>query len=186
MDLTWVQGSIDTNSCQAVEIDQDIQAHVLTGDSTSIISWLHSTDFHVCRIVINLIAAGGDTSAANLSWLILHMVRYPDIQAKSQQEIDKVTPLPKYQLVSPPNLSWLILHLIRYPDIQAKSQQEIDKVIPLPKYQLCPNPTCTGSFYTWWDTQMYKPSVNRRLTRSPPNLSWLTLHMVAWPSGISA
>ena len=35
--------------------------------------------------------AGTDTTAASLSWFILYMIRFPEVQRKCQQEIDKVT-----------------------------------------------------------------------------------------------
>ena len=48
---------------------------------------------HIKNIIIDLFFAGTDTTAASLSWFILYMMRYPEIQAKCQREIDAIPDL---------------------------------------------------------------------------------------------
>ena len=45
---------------------------------------------HMVQIITDLFFAGTDTTAASLMWLLLYMMRYPEIQARCQREIDGV------------------------------------------------------------------------------------------------
>ena len=44
----------------------------------------------VYATIRDLFVAGTDTSTTTIKWLILYMIRYPDVQTKCQQEIDDV------------------------------------------------------------------------------------------------
>ena len=71
------------------------------------------TDLHMYQTCRDIFAAGIDTSRHTLRYAILHMVAYPDIQAKVQEEIDRVVgrnELPK--LCHRPNLGYTeaVLH----------------------------------------------------------------------------
>ena len=46
-------------------------------------NWLHD-------IVIDLFVAGADTTATTLKWALLYMVKYPHVQRKVQEELDRV------------------------------------------------------------------------------------------------
>ncbi|XP_064602746.1 cytochrome P450 2H1-like [Liolophura sinensis] len=48
------------------------------------------TEDNVFRTIVDLFLAGSETTAASLNWLVLYMVRYPDVQKRCQQEIQKV------------------------------------------------------------------------------------------------
>ena len=43
------------------------------------------------RIIFDLFIAGTDTTAASLSWFILYMMHFPEVQRKCQEEIDRVS-----------------------------------------------------------------------------------------------
>ena len=45
---------------------------------------------HMMQIITDLFFAGTDTTAASLMWFLLYMLRYPEIQARCQGEIDSV------------------------------------------------------------------------------------------------
>ena len=40
--------------------------------------------------LFDLFLAGSETTSTTLNWAVLYMVRYPDIQAKVQEELDTV------------------------------------------------------------------------------------------------
>ena len=45
---------------------------------------------NIRKIILDLFFAGTDTTAASLSWFLLYMILYPDVQKKCQEEIDRV------------------------------------------------------------------------------------------------
>ena len=45
---------------------------------------------NIKKIILDLFFAGTDTTAASLSWFLLFMIHFPDIQRKCQEEIDAV------------------------------------------------------------------------------------------------
>ncbi|XP_072537879.1 cytochrome P450 2J4-like [Salminus brasiliensis] len=45
---------------------------------------------NLCFCTLDLFAAGTETTATTLTWGLLYMIRYPDIQAKVQDEIERV------------------------------------------------------------------------------------------------
>ncbi|KAK7092781.1 cytochrome P450 2J4-like [Littorina saxatilis] len=42
------------------------------------------------RVIIDLFAAGTETTATTLSWILLYFAAYPEVQTRCQQDIDKV------------------------------------------------------------------------------------------------
>lgn len=48
------------------------------------------TDENLCIICMDLFIAGMETTSSTLTWALLFMIMYPDIQAKVQKEIDSV------------------------------------------------------------------------------------------------
>ncbi|WAR13178.1 CP17A-like protein [Mya arenaria] len=48
------------------------------------------TDLHIIQTIADIFFAGVDTSRLTLRFALLHMAAYPDIQAKTQEEIDRV------------------------------------------------------------------------------------------------
>ena len=42
------------------------------------------------KIVMDLLSAGTETTSCSLRWLILYMIRYPDVQQKCQEEVDRI------------------------------------------------------------------------------------------------
>ncbi|XP_037801025.1 cytochrome P450 2L1-like isoform X1 [Penaeus monodon] len=57
-------------------------------------------ELDLMRIIFDLFAAGFDTTANTLRWVILYMARFPEVQRRVQQQIDEVVPrdtLPSYQ-----------------------------------------------------------------------------------------
>ncbi|XP_037773710.1 cytochrome P450 2L1-like [Penaeus monodon] len=57
-------------------------------------------ELDLMRIIFDLFAAGFDTTANTLRWIILYMARFPEVQRRVQQQIDEVVPrdtLPSYQ-----------------------------------------------------------------------------------------
>ncbi|WAR13175.1 CP17A-like protein [Mya arenaria] len=48
------------------------------------------TDTHIIQTIADIFSAGVDTSRMTLRFALLHMAAYPDIQAKAQEEIDRV------------------------------------------------------------------------------------------------
>ena len=42
------------------------------------------------NIVMDLFMAGTETTSSSLRWLILYMIRYPDVQHKCQEEVDRI------------------------------------------------------------------------------------------------
>jgi len=40
--------------------------------------------------ILDLLIAGSETTSTALTWAVLFMIRYPDIQKKVQQELDQV------------------------------------------------------------------------------------------------
>lgn len=48
------------------------------------------SEHNLCRTITQLFAAGTETTATTLSWGILYMMAYPDVQSRVQQEIDHV------------------------------------------------------------------------------------------------
>lgn len=48
------------------------------------------TDDVITDIVVDLFAAGVDTASNSLSFFVLYMIVYPNIQRKIQDEIDQV------------------------------------------------------------------------------------------------
>ncbi|XP_077127558.1 cytochrome P450 2C20-like isoform X2 [Ranitomeya variabilis] len=56
----------------------------------------HETDPDICEtsllmMVVGLLAAGTETTASTLKFILILMAHFPDVQAKVQQEIDQVT-----------------------------------------------------------------------------------------------
>lgn len=57
-------------------------------------------ELDLMRIIFDLFAAGFDTTANTLRWVVLYMARFPEVQRRIQQQIDEVVPrdtLPSYQ-----------------------------------------------------------------------------------------
>ncbi|XP_028842058.1 cytochrome P450 2K1-like isoform X2 [Denticeps clupeoides] len=50
----------------------------------------HFTDYNLLMCVLNLFSAGTDTTATTLRWGLLFMAKYPHIQDRVQEEIEKV------------------------------------------------------------------------------------------------
>ena len=48
------------------------------------------SEANIYKVIVDLFLAGGETTGTSLDWALLYMIRYPDIQAKCQAEIDKV------------------------------------------------------------------------------------------------
>ncbi|XP_042883877.1 cytochrome P450 2L1-like [Penaeus japonicus] len=58
------------------------------------------SSYGLMGIIFDLFAAGFDTTANALRWVILYMAKYPEVQRRVQQQIDEVVPrdtLPSYQ-----------------------------------------------------------------------------------------
>ncbi|XP_036363004.1 cytochrome P450 2B4-like isoform X2 [Octopus sinensis] len=51
------------------------------------------SEVNMFRTIIDIFVAGTDTTATSLSWVFLYMAKYPDIQEKCREEIQKVTNL---------------------------------------------------------------------------------------------
>nr|XP_027225549.1 cytochrome P450 2L1-like [Penaeus vannamei] len=57
-------------------------------------------ELDLMRTIFDLFAAGFDTTANTLRWVVLYMARFPEVQRRIQQQIDEVVPrdtLPSYQ-----------------------------------------------------------------------------------------
>ncbi|KAH9513903.1 cytochrome P450 2 sub U member 1 [Bulinus truncatus] len=50
----------------------------------------HFNESNMRYVIVDLFIGGSDTTAASLSWAILYMAAFPDVQLKCQQEIDKL------------------------------------------------------------------------------------------------
>ncbi|ROT79834.1 putative cytochrome P450 2U1 [Penaeus vannamei] len=58
------------------------------------------SELDLMRTIFDLFAAGFDTTANTLRWVVLYMARFPEVQRRIQQQIDEVVPrdtLPSYQ-----------------------------------------------------------------------------------------
>ena len=42
------------------------------------------------HVIADLFLAGAETPSTTVDWLLLYMVAYPEVQARCQQDIDKV------------------------------------------------------------------------------------------------
>ncbi|XP_063611208.1 cytochrome P450 2L1-like [Penaeus indicus] len=76
-----------------------IDEYLIAMDEKSEIAEYFS-ELDLMRIIFDLFAAGFDTTANTLRWIILYMARYPEVQHRVQQQIDEVVPrdtLPSYQ-----------------------------------------------------------------------------------------
>ena len=43
-------------------------------------------------IIADLFSAGSETTSSTIRWILFYMAKYPEVQAKVQQEIDSVVP----------------------------------------------------------------------------------------------
>ncbi|XP_063601622.1 cytochrome P450 2L1-like [Penaeus indicus] len=76
-----------------------IDEYLIAMDEKSEIAEYFS-ELDLMRTIFDLFAAGFDTTANTLRWIILYMARYPEVQHRVQQQIDEVVPrdtLPSYQ-----------------------------------------------------------------------------------------
>ncbi|XP_042871724.1 cytochrome P450 2L1-like [Penaeus japonicus] len=76
-----------------------IDEYLIAMDEKSEIAEYFS-ELDLMRIIFDLFAAGFDTTANALRWVILYMAKYPEVQRRVQQQIDEVVPrdtLPSYQ-----------------------------------------------------------------------------------------
>lgn len=53
-------------------------------------TYLCPTDDQLLVLLLDLFMAGSETTSNSLSFSILYLVRYPDVQKKIQQEIDSL------------------------------------------------------------------------------------------------
>ncbi|GAB1609566.1 cytochrome P450 2B4-like, partial [Argonauta hians] len=51
------------------------------------------SEANIFRTIMDIFLAGTDTTAVSLNWAFLYMAKYPDIQMKCREEIEKVTNL---------------------------------------------------------------------------------------------
>ena len=91
--ITQHKEDFDPN-CPKDFVDLCLQKAELEGDDTSSLG-----AGHIKNIILDLFLAGTDTTAASLSWFLLYLIRYPEVQAKCHEEIDSVLeavgPLPQ-------------------------------------------------------------------------------------------
>ncbi|XP_030839240.1 cytochrome P450 2U1-like [Strongylocentrotus purpuratus] len=69
--------------------DEELQG-ILRGffENFSTISGIYRR--RICRVVLDFFAAGTETTSTALSWAILYLCLYPDVQTKVQSELDTV------------------------------------------------------------------------------------------------
>ncbi|XP_070001504.1 cytochrome P450 2L1 isoform X2 [Penaeus vannamei] len=76
-----------------------IDEYLIAMDNKSEIAEYFS-ELDLMRTIFDLFAAGFDTTANTLRWVVLYMARFPEVQRRIQQQIDEVVPrdtLPSYQ-----------------------------------------------------------------------------------------
>nr|XP_045615910.1 cytochrome P450 2L1-like isoform X2 [Procambarus clarkii] len=76
-----------------------VDQYLVAMDSKADIAEFFS-ELDLLKTAFDIFAAGFDTSSNLLRWMILYMIKYPDVQRRVQQQIDDVVPrdtLPSYQ-----------------------------------------------------------------------------------------
>ena len=69
--------------------------------------------------LFDLFLAGSETTSTTLNWAVLYMVRYPEIQAKVQEELDTVVGTDRYDYIQHISLNAIII-FIRMPTVSDK------------------------------------------------------------------
>ena len=96
-------------------------------------------DIHIFHILKNICFAGIDTTRILLRYAILHMVAFPDIQTKVQEEIERIVgPLDMPKLIHRPDLG--------YTEAVLRESMRLSSVVPtgVPHKTLCD--TSVGGF----------------------------------------
>ena len=64
--------------------------HSYTVKTLLIFEFYNVSEANIYKIIVDLFLAGGETTGTSLDWAILYMIKYPHIQQKCQNEIEKV------------------------------------------------------------------------------------------------
>jgi len=70
----------------------------MISSSSSRVSNLFPTEGNLISEMLQLFAAGSDTTSTTLRWAVLLMAQNPDVQVKIHQEIDTVVGEKSYEL----------------------------------------------------------------------------------------
>ncbi|XP_064084062.1 cytochrome P450 2L1-like [Macrobrachium nipponense] len=80
------KAELDVNHAENVIDEYLIQMN----EKTDIAEFFSEVDLN--RVIFDLFAAGFDTTSNMLRWMILYAAKYPDVQKRVQEQIDKVVP----------------------------------------------------------------------------------------------
>ncbi|XP_066302867.1 cytochrome P450 2U1-like [Branchiostoma lanceolatum] len=123
-------------------------------------TWLNEES--VVYILQDLFIAGTDTTAATLTWAILYMILYPDVQQKVQAELDSVLGATKPSLAHRDQLPYTTATIME--------AQRIRHIGPVLFGRKTAESTCLGGFHIPEGTYVV------------PNLRSVHMDPVAWPN----
>ena len=53
-----------------------------------------TTEENVFRVMVDLFLGGSETTATSLLWVLLYLIKYPDVQRKCHKELETVSVCP--------------------------------------------------------------------------------------------